>query len=49
MITIQWGLGSAIPYTSTGTTVIMRWGLGSVYVRHEYIEKDNALAFGANF
>jgi len=34
---VQWGLGSATLYSSTGATITVRWGLGSAYIMHEYI------------
>jgi len=33
---VQWELGSACVYTSSGETVTVRWGLGSAFVLHEY-------------
>jgi len=32
MIGLQWALGSATQYTSTGASVTMRWGIGSAQV-----------------
>jgi len=33
----EWGLGSGTTYTSSGATVTVRWGFGSMYNQHEYV------------
>ena len=34
---VQWELGSAMLYISSGATVTPRWGLGSIVVKHELV------------
>ena len=34
---IQWGLGSATLYSSSGATITPRWGLGAILIKHEFI------------
>ena len=39
---VQWALGSAVQYTSTGSAVTMRWGIGSAFVLQEYVAAGGA-------
>ena len=37
---IQWGLGSVTLYTSSGSSVTIKWGLGSTIIKHELVEAE---------
>ena len=34
---VQWELGSAMLYNSSGAVVTPRWGLGSILLKHELV------------
>ena len=44
----QWEIGSACLYTSSGSSVNLRWGVGSAFVLHEYIEDESSSSSSSN-